>query len=117
MLRLVIYVNYIIGSTWLAAQSCCLLYNDWRASGQGYSFRAAALVFERDIFSVQSVTEIVTHVDHLVPSGEGSDPLCVFVCACVPMHTRARGRWTVLNHFPRAPSLLLNCRLAQQLLH
>lgn len=36
----------------------------------------------------------------------------VFVCsrACV------RGRWTVLNHVPRAPSLLLNCRRAQQLL-
>lgn len=41
-------------------------------------------------------------------------PLCVCVRACVRAHVR--GRWTVLNHVPRAPSLLLNCRRAQQLL-
>ena len=35
---------------------------------------------------------------------------------CVRARVRARGRWTVLNHFPRAPSLLLNCRRLQQLL-
>lgn len=58
-----------------------------------------------------------THVERLFLSGEEFDPfVCVCVCVCVRSRACVRGRWTVLNHVPRAPSLLLNCRRAQQLL-
>lgn len=60
-----------------------------RASGQGCLFGAGKPVFETRIISI-NVTELVTHVEHLLLSSDLSDPLCVYVCVYVCLRTYVR---------------------------